>query len=363
MTMTMTFAEITNRNLPVDAEIERLLEHWRYDIEKRAVPAAIIDADGKKCAKADMLSFLSALCDRGAVINLESYQSATASTTRSDQLVVSKANRHGKLKSIVFNQETLGASVRIVDANVITTDEDGEQDVGADRNFTVVTPDGEFYAGMPTMDFVPNRKENDFIAGVLNDDGTIMFDRFVSEQRRYSFFGRPYLTAKLLIERLKDEATFCRAEMARIVQAGVTVPASSYVPVAKGATVPKTIRTIEVDIQDVDAAFSGSYAAYSTDLAGWEAARKRKNAITYVIVPKLVLHTRATELAMMKYDGVNPVTGDVVMTVPKWAAVTVDNALKIKRTVWHALKRADNGPTLLWRVKDKTIQVNPNAQL
>jgi len=197
-------SEIYARIMDPKDELEDLIEEvkgwWKFDLFGRSPTRALVDEGGNllKPTDLDLACFLAALASRNAVIKLPTYKVRRPRQLRDDEWVTSAENRHGKLVGLTSNKEAFSFSALMIDANVVRQVTDEKQEVGAFRNFMIVDLDGHFYDGWRVIEFVPSRKENDFLArrGLWTED-KIVFDRFVHPNRWVSFFGQPYVLTKI----------------------------------------------------------------------------------------------------------------------------------------------------------------------
>ena len=150
--------KIINKSSSVEPVIDEVLSYWNYDLFTRK-PGLVYSEDGVyDGTDLDLVVFLFALSDRGAVINLPEYKSIRQGTVTEGVSVVSNLNRHGKLLNVQANQETFVFSIKVFDANVTTTDT-----VGDYRTFALTDFDGTWHKGWKSLSFLPNAKENEFL--------------------------------------------------------------------------------------------------------------------------------------------------------------------------------------------------------
>ena len=129
---------ILDRSAPVDDLIPIVSSHWGYDLYSRRPGPAVLENGVLKPTDLDLACFLSALKDRGAVINLPTYRARRARTEKEGERVVSKENRHGPVMGLVSNKQVFSFSVLVTDHNVIVAGDEakGTRDsVGAPRAF------------------------------------------------------------------------------------------------------------------------------------------------------------------------------------------------------------------------------------
>jgi len=333
---------ILDRNIDVVPIIDEVLSHWSFDLFTRR-PGAALTADGVfKGTDLDLACFMSALVDRGAVINIPKYKARRVATQKEGERVVSKDNRHGKCMGLTANKEAFSFSIRINDANVMTT-----EDVGAPRNFMLVDVDGVWYEGWKCIEFMPNREENDFLKDKKLWTGyTVQFKNFVHPNRWISFYGRHYILTKLLIQRLGEQAKFLGDEVKRLQAAGVRFPTSDKPnkvggPQYGGLSSAKTTKvgaqkSIKIDAFEAEIGgveFKGEHPKLPNTSEALKEAADLRSKIIYNKLPALRFATRATELAFHLHgeDGKN---------MPAWTEGGWTRGVKLpkKRKEWNEIE-------------------------
>jgi|SRR5579872_2255520 len=390
-----------------------LLGHWAYDLYERKPRRALLEQGVLTPTDLDLACFLSALGERGAIIDLPTYELRRQATRREGERVVSKDHRHGKVLGLTSNKEVFSFSVRISDLNIVfkaekcprcggdgrvtvakgdygvaetcptckgekvvsSPDGEGEQ-AGAPRNFMLVDLDGTWHDGWKKIVFSPSRKENAFLEDKkLWTGNTIFFDNFVHPNRWVSFYGKWYLYTKLLVERFRAEAAFLGQEISRIQAAGVDFP-------AKGPDAPREwgasekvgeARSIKVPAFEVeiDADVPRTFAPRPRTQAGLIEAKKRMNYLRFELTPALNFHVRATELAFTKKANIfawldNSTMQHNLEPFPSWiSGASWEHGYKVKksdRNLWSRLVLGQNAPfvkglALRYRVYEKTERV------
>jgi len=345
---------IIDKGQSVKPVIERLTDYWSYDLFTRKPGAAYTDDGIFVGTDLDLAAFLFALAERGAVINIPQYKSRRPAQIAEGQTVVSKDNRHGKILGLSANKENFSFSIRINDANVMTTDS-----VGDFRNFMLVDIDGKWYDGWKAVEFVPNAKENDFLTNnSLWSGNSVVFKNFVHPNRWVSLYGQYYFITKALIDRLTEEAKFLKdtAEMMR--KRGVKIGGGGAekkewpkkTVVGKGESIKIKAFEAEVDHPDITGEFVVSKLFSEKDQSLLlKAVEDTARSYTYSIIPKLRFAARATEYAFF----LNSNDGE---KMPAW----IQNAkwergyiLPGKKKIWNRLVIA-RGIALRYRVFDKS---------
>ena len=223
---------IMDRQQKIGPVIDTVLSHWDYDLFSRKPGIAQqVTEDGTTIIETDldMVSFISALGERNAVINLPDYNARRPETVKENQVSISKDNRHGKLLGTTSNQNTFSFGVRFKDAQVANLLEDEE--IGAYRTFLLTDLNGELYEGYDGIEFFPTYEENKWFyeKGIWTDDpnvdgNIIHFKHFVAPQKWLSFYGQHYFIAKALENRLVEQIQYMKEHMAQIQEYGVKFP-------------------------------------------------------------------------------------------------------------------------------------------
>jgi len=168
----------------------------------------------------DMAVFLYTLGSRNAVIKIPEYKSFTQTKFREGEMLSSKENRHGPITGMVSNKETWNFSVRIKDANVMTS-----SSVGEARTFTLTDFNGDWYEGWDAIQFMPDAKENEFIREyAMSVGGRIEFEHFIHPNRWTSMYGTRYFITKMLIQRLQAEGQYYNKCIKSMIANGVKYP-------------------------------------------------------------------------------------------------------------------------------------------
>jgi len=350
---------ILDKSQPIQPVIDELTSHWSYDLYSRKPGAAYTNDGIFVGTDLDLACFLFALAERGAVINIPKYTSRRPKQVTEGEIITSADNRHGKILSVLANKENSSFSIRINDANVMTTDS-----VGNFRNFMLVDVDGTWYDGWATIEFIPDAKENDFLKNNnLWSGNSVVFKNFIHPNRWISFFGQHYFATKVLLDRLTDEAKFLK-DVAKIMrERGIKIGGNG---VEKKQWPKKTVvgeqQSIKVDVIEAEVeypAFTGDYPnpvspmlpqySGSSDSELLKAVEDRSRSLTYSIIPKLRFATRATEFAFMKH-------GDKGLKMPSWIENSRWDRLYVqkgKKKVWSRMVFT-RGIALRYRVFQKS---------
>lgn len=297
-----TVVTALDREMSLTHSIQRTLDAWGFDLFKRH-PGPAYQEDGIiGPANLDLATFMYALSQRGAVLNLPEYKTMRAATKREGEHVMSKENRHGKIIGLYANKEVFSFGVRIIDQNVIKHDDESNE-VGAFRNFALMDVQGKWHEGWKTINFFPSAKENEFLDAHEQWDGTtIEFDKFVMPQRWVSLFSKSYVVTKLLIERLTDESKHYYQEIKRLRAAGVPEPTEDGgYPETEvvGESVSVECPAFEVEIDHPS--MVGSYPEVKLTTEDLERIKKLRNQYTYNVIPQLRFATRCVEYAFWKH--------------------------------------------------------------
>jgi hypothetical protein len=361
--------------------IDQLIRHWSYDLYERRPRPALLENGALQPTDLDLACFLSALVDRKAVIILPTYKSRRAPTKREGEIVVDKNNRHGHVLGLTANKEVFSFSIRMHDVNVIGKDADGNDYVGAFRNFMLVDLDGDWYDGWKSIRFMPSRSENDFLNNnSLWTGNTVYFKNFVHPNRWVSLYGQWYMLTKVLVARLRAENSARIAEVKAKQAAGLKFPekgegARTVWPESEeGPSKPEKVPAFEAE---VDADIPTDFPPFPETQAGLIACQARQTLLQYNLTPMLSFAVRATELAFAKKANsfsvlptrqdeeedeeriANPPPEPFPSSIrgAKW-----EHGYKIKRTKWNRLVLHQELPfmkgfAIRYRVKRKTERV------
>jgi len=279
---------ILDRGSDISYAIEVVTEFWKdWNIYDR------------KSRPEDMAVFLYTLAARKAVIKIPEYKSFSQTKFKEGQSLASKDNRHGPILGMISNKETWNFSVKINDANVMTTDS-----VGDARTFTLTDFNGDWYEGWDTLQFMPDAKENDFIKDfAMANEGRITFEHFIHPNRWTSMYGTRYFITKMLIQRLQEESRNYAAQIKRMKEAGIKYPgggdgtstAKSYtnsdVDAGKQIKVPAFIAEIDCPPNESE------YPLYDDSPENLQKLTRTRNRFTYNVNADLSFMTRITEKA------------------------------------------------------------------
>jgi len=324
---------------------EKIIENWSFDLYTRK-PGPAVTEDGEFVGTdLDLATFMMALADRGAVINMpKDYKGIRASTKREGERLVSTANRHGKITGMFSNSDVFSFGVRILDMNVVQTDlKTGQESVGAPRNFALTGITGDWHPFWSPLEFSPAARENAFLKdNKLWTDNKVIFTSFVHKNRWVSLYGQHYFVAKAMVERLTEDARFLKSEIDRLLKAGVNYP-----PTGEGAQkewektetvgdkVAKEVDALNVEIDLPD--YTGEYTPFEVSQASLVSATAQRKRVVYDLKPKIQFAVRTVEYAFYKHaldDG----TGEEKM--PGWFTAATwerDYTPPGKRNKWNRL--------------------------
>ncbi len=253
-----TMVGVMDRHIDPSTLVDVVADWWGFDMYTRKPGPALRDGVFVG-TDLDLACFMSAIADRGAVINIPTYKSMRPKTIREGQRVISDKNRHGQIINLVSNKDLFSFGVKILDANVVTTDT-----VGEPRAFSLTDPSGEWHSGWSTIAWDPSAKENQFLQE--NDlwlGNRIIFKNFVHPNRWTSFFGQYYFMTKALIERLTEQGKNFHGQIKRMLADGITYPTEGEGSQKKwpksereaGKSVKFRSLQVEVDIPEYDGVY------------------------------------------------------------------------------------------------------------
>lgn len=281
--------------------VDEVLGNWNFDLYKRKPGPAYTEDGIFVGTDLDLATFMYALADRKAVINLPKYQNMRPSS-HTEGVNVIHENRHGQILGITPNKTLFSFSARMMDMNVSTTDKVGEY-----RNFALTDPNGKLYAGWSRIEFTPTAKENNF----LNDhkiwtDNKIIFSEFIHPNRWVSFYGKHYIITKLLLDRLSKESKYYYGEISKLAIKGFRVIKETSGQAERPETTTESGKSqifkafeVEIDVPEVQT----SYPKVEESSESLTSIVEKRNKLIYTLSPKLRFFTRSTEYAFYKFGG------------------------------------------------------------
>lgn len=321
-------------------------------------PKPALDADGNfQTTDLDLLSFLVPLAARNAVVEIPSYKNRRQTVKNGDERKIG-TNQFGSITSLVSNKSVFSFSVKIHDKTIAVKDDNGDEELGAYRNYMVVDCDGRLYDGWDRIVLNPNAKENSFLTEKsLWTGNTVYFKHFVHPNRWQSVFGAPHLLKKMLLARIDDEARFYRAEIKRLhalgIFAGSGMPKPERVKTVRGETRKIEVSTMEMLLTLPK--FTGEYEAASNTVEGLLAAYRRQHLLTYKWKPLVQFVVRANEAAFFKFG----LDANGVGKIARWLAkFTWQLAKKSPRSALYQTMKFNDKVSLLYRLKTKTERVS-----
>jgi len=353
--------KILDREHDIGELTTKLLAYNSPDLFGRKPSPA--DMEEAQITDLDLSTFLFALSERNAVINIPTYERSGNMRTNTRDRVISKDNRHGKINKLVAHKDFLNFSLGMTDYNVIR---DGEK-VGAPRTFTVVKH-GEWYDGWKRIEFSPDKNEKEFIEKfqLAYPNGSIVFKNFVMPEKRFSVYSLNYFLLKSLIKRLKSDQKYYNDAKADLLEKGFKYPVSgegakqdwggSFTD-GKVKSVKTDALNFEVDIPD----FEGEYPAYSENQISLVEVTKKARDIQYKVIPALAYHTRCIEYAFYKHN----LKHFNEERLPSWISGTSFEEFtpEGKRTTWNRLiygqrKPGELGFAIRYRLYEKSARVS-----
>lgn len=371
--------------------VAELKKHWAYNLYTRSPGPALLERGIMTTRDLDLACFLAALVERKAVINLPVYESRRQSVKREGEYTVSSENRHGSIMGLTANQDVFSFSVRMNDMNVITSGETngtGTDQVGAPRNFMLVDLDGRWYPGWQKIVFLPSAKENAWLREkeLMTWNKSLSFEHFIHPNRWTSLYGQWYVLTKIVIDRLKAEASYLRKEVKKITDSGkATFPKTGPGALREWAKTEAVGESESIQVPFFEAIVDGvpiseAYPVVPATTEGLVAAKARINAIQYYDVPALSFAVRATEMAFAnkaksfsifprdskgRIDETKPVGELPQEPFPAWVSgATWERNHKVKRTMWNRLVLHQHVPfakglAIRYRVDTKAERVRP----
>lgn len=288
---------IMNRGKEVDWNY--FIKLWEPDLFSRK-PGMAYNIDGEYMGTdLDMHTFISALVARKAMINIPEYQSMRETVKKEGQMIVSKDNRHGKCLGLSSNKDVFSFGIRIKDFNVMTSNTAGDF-----RVFNLLNILGEWHEGWKTIQFMPDKKENDFIEQwTLANKDNITFDYFISKWRKHSIYSAAYFLTKMALLRLNDEAKYLAGMIKVMQKAGIMYPETEIKEWPKQTKVgdAKKVKVKSITYKTDIPPLMGVYPEIDMiqeNLIKITAIRKK---LVYTIKPILQYAIRGNEYANYKY--------------------------------------------------------------
>jgi hypothetical protein len=350
---------IMNRNNTIDEDLVGSVIAQGIMSYAGRNPSPALDQDGNfQCTDLDLLSFLSPIAARGAVIEIPRYRNRRQVIKREGERKIG-SNQFGPILSLVSNKDVFSFSIKIHDKTIVVKDpETGRESIGDFRNYMIVDCDGFWYDGWNKIVWDPDAEENAFLRdNKLWTGNSVYFQYYVHPNRWQSVFGAPYLLKKMLISRLDDEAGFYRKEMERLEALGIELPKGEMKPsrpiIAAGNTEAISVKTMEMVLAIPD--FSGNYQSVPATQAGLIQAYERQKLLTYTWKPAVQFVVRADEAAYM-FNGLDKNDNGKVAQWMGNAAWT-----PFKKTPRSALFNQivlSDDMALLYRTKMKTERIN-----
>lgn len=301
--------KILDENSNITESIDEVLSWWDFDLYSRKPGPAYFEDGVFQGTDLDLICVLYELCKRKAVINISNYKSIKPATITSGQIITSNENRHGRLLGIISNKDNFTFSVKILDMNVMTSN-----NVGEVRNFALTQPSGAWYKEWNKISFLANRDENKFLLeNNLLVDNCISFKYFVHPNRWISLFGEKYFITKVLIDRLRSDIKYYNQKISEMIKNKIVYPkdySSSNFSFLSEETENKTKleKGKSINVQcfaceiEVPSCFrkNRDYIIENNSQNLVELSNLSKK-LTYNIIPKLSLMVRATEMAYSIY--------------------------------------------------------------
>lgn len=348
---------ILDRSQDILVTMKQVEDWWGYDLLTRKPSPAYNDYGLFQGTDLDLACFLYALSERDAVINIPVYKSMTQTKVKTDEVLTSKTNRHGKIIGLGANRHFFSFNVKILDQNVI-----GQDEVGAPRTFALTNYFGNWYEGWKEIQFTPTLKENKFITeNSLWSGQKIYFKNFVHPNRWTSFFGHHYVITKLLIERLEDEARYLNGVIKYMKENGVEFkwgegPEEHEYEYGEKKSIKFNAFEVEVFVPACE--IKGEYEKYPLGHAELALAYQKRKALNRAI-GRLRFMTRATEMAHHQ----NPTAMPVWLKNVKWEP---DFKKPGGRSKWMRLKLfqptvGEHSVSILKREYEKSQMVNADA--
>jgi len=358
-----TMGVILDRSQNVIPVYQQMRQRWNRELFERSPTSAYNKKGEYVGTNLDMASMLNTLTEREAVINFPDYEPRRTERKNEKEWIVSRENRHGKIKGLIAKKDAFSFSVRLEDQNVVDLE---ENKTGKYRNFLITDLDGNFYKGSKTIEIPAYADIVDFIDEydiALKDYGdesrTVSFKNFVQPNLWQAFYSGDFFKTKALEKRLAEESKYYRnvtkGIKEKLAEEG-ELGKFHYQRTISGKkikTVPKKVKTLQVDIDMPE--LEGRYPVIKPTVNGLVEAVEKANEISYSILPRLRFNTRAVELAFFKH-------GKNGKLNPGWSVPKIERGYKPegKRTEWNRMA-VDDDLALRYRIWERTERVNPTS--
>lgn len=360
---------ISDRTQTIMPMAEKVLGHWDLDLYTRNPGPAVLTQTGLKPTDLDLATFMMALVNRGAVINLPRYEGMRAASVRPNERIVSRENRHGPINGLFCNREAFSFGILVNDQNVVVIYPDGSERTGAPRNFSLVNVEGKWHDGWRRIEFSPSAKENDW----LNDKRlwtgrSVVFENFVHPNRWISFYGQYYFITKCLIERLEEEARHLNSEIHRLLEIGISYPLSDQPkewPKAEKVGEEKSIQVTAFEAAVDVPEKKGEYPKTPATIEDLVRITDTRRGMVYGITRKLRFAARSVELAFFRNGFTkvnNSARGEEIL--PAWIDAKWERNYtlpgkrkKFNRLVLFQPAPGQQGVAIRYRIWDKTERV------
>ena len=331
--------------------VNKITDWWKIDLfEKKPSPAYTLDGEYQG-TDLDIASFLYALYERGATINIPVYKSMRQNKVRKDEVLVSKENRHGKIHGLVSNKNTFSFSVRIIDMNVMTNDK-----VGAFRAFSLTDVHGEWYKEWRNLVFIPTEEERKFIEqNEINIGSKIVFTYFVSPYRWKSMYSKYYLLTKALINRIEEECKHYYFLVTDMLSKGIKFPESDPEFISDSFESTKTGEGTKIKVKCFETELILpeifiKYKDYEHNQANLVLLYRRRKNYLYTLLPKLRYITRSIEYAHYFFNKKDE--------IPNWLNLKWEPGYreKGKRIQWDLLPIAKENNEIIIGLKKREYE-------
>lgn len=377
-----------DRRQHIEEIIEETFARWTHHVyelyrKRHPAPAYIARSDGVRIYQGtdfDLLTLLTVLSHRRAVINIPAYESLREHTSQNNRRVIANENRHGQLVRLISHLESHSFSVLIIDYNVAETQRSGREKVGAPRSFAVVDDSGKLYEGWYGIEWSESPEERRFIEqnNLEAFRGNIRFKYPVTPALASSFYSQRYLVPAIIESRRLDEVEHYKKLAADLREQKIKLPFppddEKVVYLRDGQKEPLKVENLEAKAV-LPRGFNGNYPLYGieafkkgekpkvkrytsmpTTLRGKQEVLRyclwHVKKLAYKYGPMIRIPTRMIELAFFLY-GINP---DGTEIKPSWAVPEWERDYKEKlgaKTKWNKL---DLGNVhLLYRIRDSTV--------
>ncbi|MFA5186584.1 MAG: hypothetical protein WC551_08930 [Patescibacteria group bacterium] len=356
-------ALLLDRSSDVRAVCDRVMDSWRYNLADRKLGPAYQDESGNFITGLDLAAYLASIVGQRGKLTFPTYKARRAKTIREGETVISATDRGGRAIGLVSNADVFSFGISFEDqmvASIKVADGSPTVETGKARTFMVQDIYGTPHEGLDEIVVEPETPEQKIL---FQETDRVAFQYLIHPNRWTSFYGRPYILAKVAILRLQDQVRHLKAERTRVQGAlGISKaewPKSATVGESKSVKVPAFNAFVD------GANFHGEFPTVETSQEGLGECGDLLHRCNELLT-ELRFHVRATEFAFYSQvlvPGVKDLAqwlkgGVDTLEKPSWCGASWATGYREPkgRTDFAVLCRPGL-PTLRFRVWEKSEKV------